>query len=463
MLFRSLLMPITLILEPTTAFITFGGIYYGAMFGGSTAAILLRMPGEGTSVITVLDGNAMARQGRGAAALATAAIGSFVAGVLGTLALAFSAGYLVQLALRFGPAEYFALMIVAFLSTSVLLGQSMVRGISALLFGVLLGLVGIDMQTGQARMTFGFTQLLDGVDLAVIAIGTIALGELIHAALHPEPMAQRTRTGSLWWPMNGEDFRRSWKPWLRGTAIGFPLGALPAGGGEIPTFLSYAAEKALSKRPEEFGNGAIEGVAGPEAANNASTAGVLLPLLSLGLPTSATAAIILVAFQSYGIQPGPFLLTEQSSLVWGMIASLLLGNLALLILNLPLAGLWAKILDIPHPPLYAGIAVISTISIFAMSQSEFDLVMLFGFGIIGYGMKRFGFPTSPLVVGLILGPLAEQQFRRAMTLSGGDPMTFLEHPISAGILIVAALLVIASVALKRNRKTAAALSSESGV
>ncbi|HKG75197.1 MAG TPA: tripartite tricarboxylate transporter permease, partial [Aestuariivirgaceae bacterium] len=350
----ALLLPLTSHLDPTGAFIMFAGLYYGAMYGSSTTSILLNTPGESGSIITSVEGNQMAKRGRGAAALATAAIGSFVAGTIGTILLTFLAPLAIKLALKFGPAEYFALMVLAFVTVTGLLGESRVRGLISLFIGLAVGLVGIDTLTGQARFAFGMPQLLDGIDIVVVAVGLFAVGEALYIASRPALASAKIEAvkGSLW--MSREDWRRSWRPWLRGTALGFPFGALPAGGTEIPTFLSYTLEKKLSPRPEEFGRGAIEGVAGPEAANNAAVAGVLVPLLTLGLPTSATAAIMLAAFQQYGLHPGPLLFTGQSQLVWGLIASLYIGNAMLLVLNLPLVGVWVRLLSIPAPLLYGG-------------------------------------------------------------------------------------------------------------
>ena len=334
----ALLLPLTYKVDATAAFILFAGIYYGAMYGGSTTSILLNTPGESATIVTALEGNKMARRGRAGAALATAAIGSFVAGTIGTIGITFLAEPVVNFALKFGPAEYFSLMVLAFVTVSAVLGNSAVRGLVSLAVGIFLGLIGIDLQTGQPRFTFGLTELLDGINVIVVAVGLFAVGETLYLACFKrqadgEVLAVKD---SIW--MSREDWARSWKPWLRGSAIGFPIGAMPAGGAEVPTFLSYFIEKRLSQKPEEFGHGAIEGVAGPEAANNASAAGVLVPMLALGLPTSATAAIMLSAFQSYGIKPGPLLLQQQSALVWGLIASLYIGNVMLLVLNLPLVG-----------------------------------------------------------------------------------------------------------------------------
>ncbi|WP_373505482.1 tripartite tricarboxylate transporter permease [Aestuariivirga sp.] len=438
----ALLLPVTRNLDPTGAFIMFAGLYYGAMYGSSTTSILLNTPGESGSIMTAVEGNLMARKGRGAAALSTAAIGSFVAGTLGTLMLTFLAPVFVKMALLFGPAEYFALMVLAFTTVSVLLGASLSRGVSSLFLGLAFGLVGTDILTGQPRLYFGYPSLLRGIDIVVVAVGLFAVGEALFMASqrHLREAVILPIKGSLF--MTAEDWRRSWKPWLRGTALGFPFGALPAGGTEIPTFLSYFLEKKLAKKPEEFGQGAIEGVAGPEAANNAAVAGVLVPLLALGLPTSATAAILLAAFEQYNLQPGPLLFSGSSTLVWGLIASLYIGNVMLLVLNLPLVGLWVKLLSIPQPLLYGGILVFSTLGVYSLSNSPFDLVLLFIVGIIGFLMRRHDFPVAPCIIGLILGPIAEAQFRRALSISQGDPSVFVTHPISAVLLLLATLVVV---------------------
>jgi putative tricarboxylic transport membrane protein len=450
----ALLLPVTYNLDPTSAFIMFAGIYYGAMYGGSTTSILLNTPGESGSIVTAIDGHAMARAGRGAQALATAAIGSFVAGTIATLALTFVAPLLVRLALLFGPAEYFALMVLALTTVTAVLGDSLVRGLAALFFGLALGLVGIDLQTGQARFTLGIPELLDGIDVVVVAVGLFAIGETLYnaARFRFETEEIYALRGSVW--MSREDWRRSWKPWLRGTFLGFPIGALPAGGSEIPTFLSYLTEKRLSRHPEQFGKGAIEAVAGPEAANNAAVAGTLAPLLSLGLPTSATAAILLAAFQQYGLQPGPLLFEGNPELVWGMIASLYIGNVLLLLLNLPLAGVWVRLLHIPRPWLYGGILVFATLGAYSLNNNVVDLVILWIIGLIGFGMRVLDVPIAPAVVGLILGPLAEQQFRRALSISQGDPSVFFTHPLSLALLVVAALLVVVPVILRRRARKA---------
>jgi putative tricarboxylic transport membrane protein len=446
----ALLLPVTFRVEPVSAFIMFAGIYSGAMYGGSTTSILMNTPGESGSMITALDGYAMARSGRASAALATAALGSFVAGTIGTVGLTFLAPLLVTLALSFGPAEYFALIVLAFTTISAVLGASPLRGFISLFLGLAFGLIGIDLQTGQARYTYGVPQLLDGIDVVVIVVGLFAIGETLFAATSVRK-GDVVRSVKGWTWMTREDWRRSWKSWLRGTLIGFPIGALPVGGAEIPTFLSYWLEKRLSPRPNEFGHGAIEGVAGPEAANNAAAAGVLIPLLTFGLPTSATAAILLAAFQQHNLQPGPLLFETDPGLVWGLIASLYLGNVMLLVLNLPLAPVWAKLLDIPQPLLYGGIVMFATVGTYSLSNSVFDVGLVYVIGLIGFLMRRFGFPIAPVIIGAILGPMAEQQFRRALAIAQGDGWVFVSRPVSALLLGVACLVLALPLMLRTAR------------
>jgi putative tricarboxylic transport membrane protein len=447
----AMLLPLTVKLDPTGALIMFAGIYYGAMYGGSTTTILLNTPGESASIATALEGNLMAKEGRAGPALATSAIGSFVAGTIATFLVTLLAPLVIELALKFGPAEYFALMVFAFTTVSAVIGSSTVRGLTSLFLGLLFGIVGIDSQTGQSRFAFGVPELLDGIDVVVLAVGLFAVGEALYVAAYSSRLEERIEKlkGSLW--MSKQDWRRSFPAWLRATFIGFPFGSIPAGGAEIPTFLSYATEKRLTKYPHEFGNGAIEGVAGPEAANNASVTGALVPLLTLGIPTSATAAVLLSAFQNYGIQPGPLLFQTQADLVWGLIASLYIGNVLLLILNLPLVGIWVKVLAIPRPLLYGGILVFATLGAYSLHQSVVDLAILHVFGLIGFVMRRWDIPVAPAVIGLILGPLAETQFRRALAISQGDPSVFITQPISATVLAISALLLIVPLFVKKKR------------
>ena len=399
----AVLLPVTFALDPVSAFIMFGGIYYGAMYGGSTTSILLNTPGEAGAIATAIDGHAMAQQGRGSAALATAALGSFVAGTLATAALTLFAAPLASVALRFGPAEYFALIALAFTTVTSLLGASVVRGLFSLFLGLVLGLIGIDPLTGAARFSFGIPQLLDGIDVVILVIGLFAVGETMYQAWRggEQPSVRLQDFGG----MSRDDWRRSWKPWLRGTAIGFPLGIVPCGGSEIPTFLSYTTEKRLSDDPSRFGHGAIEGVAGPEAANNAAAAGVLVPLLTLGLPASATAAVLLTAFQQYGLQPGPLL--------------------------------------------FGGILVLASLGAYSLNRSMLDLGLLYVVGAVACAMRVYDVPLVPAVLGLVLGPLAEQHFRRAVAISEGDLTVFLTRPISA-VLLGAALVILAGPRLLRR-------------
>jgi putative tricarboxylic transport membrane protein len=437
----ALLLPVTYNLEPVGAFIMFAGIYYGGMYGGSTTSILLNTPGESASVVTAIEGNQMAKRGRAAQALATAAIGSFVAGTIGTLGVVFFAPYVVDIALKMGAPDYFALMVLAFIAVTSVLGASRVRGFASLAVGLLIGIVGIDAVTGQQRLTFGVPQLADGIDVVVVAVGLFAVGEALWVAAHlRRNPAEVIPVGRA--RMDREDFRRSWKPWLRGTALGFPFGAMPAGGAEIPTFLSYVTEKRLSKHPEEFGKGAIEGVAGPEATNNASAAGTLVPLLALGLPTSAIAAVLLAAFQGFGIQPGPLLFENEPELVWGLLASLLIGNALLLVLNLPLAPFWAKLLKTPRPYLYAGILFFASLGAYAVNVAVVDLVVLFVLGVLGFMMRRYGLPVVPAVIGVILGPRAEVQLRRALQISDGELSGLYNTWFSKSVYVLVALIVL---------------------
>src|SRR4029434_4884202 len=396
--------------------IMFAGIYYGAMYGGSTTTILLNTPGESASIATALEGNLMAKNGRAGPALATSAIGSFVAGTIATVLVTMLAPLVIEVALKFGPAEYFALMIFAFTTVSAVIGSSTVRGLTSLFLGLFLGTIGIDGQTGQSRFAFGVPELLDGIDVVVLAVGLFAVGEALYVAAYSSRLEEKMEQlkGSLW--MSKTDWQRSWPAWLRATAIGFPFGTIPAGGSEIPTFLSYATEKKLSKHKEDFGTtGAIEGVAGPEAANNAAITATLIPLLTLGIPTSNTRAILRGAFQNYGINPGPQLFDTNAALVWALIASLYIGNVMLLVLNLPLVGMWVKLLKIPKAQLYAGILIFATVGVYGMRQSAFDLFLMYAVGVLGVLMRRFDLPTAPVIVGLILGPLAEAQMRNALS------------------------------------------------
>ena len=439
----AMLLPITVKVEATASMIFFAGIYYGAMYGGSTTSILLNTPGETASMVTAMEGNKMAKSGRAGAALATAAIGSFVAGTIATVIVTLFAPIVAEQAVKLGPPEYFMLMLLAFTTVSAVLGKSTVRGLTALFLGLAAGLVGLDQISAQARYTGGVPELLDGIEIVLVAVGLFAVAEALYAVLYEGQQVEAQNKLSKV-HMTAKDWRRSWPAWLRGTAIGVPFGCIPAGGTEIPTFLSYATEKKLAKDNSEFGNqGAIEGVAGPEAANNATVTAAMIPLLTLGIPTSNTTAILLGAFQNYGIQPGPQLFTTSSTLVWALIASLYIGNVMLLVLNLPLVGLWVKLLKIPKPYLYAGILIFATVGVYAMRQSAFDLFLLYAIGVLGVVMRRFDFPTAPVIVGMILGPLAEAQLRNAMSIGEGSAMVFVQRPVSLILIfVVIAVLVL---------------------
>lgn len=438
----ALLLPVTYSVGVDSAIIMFAGIYYGGMYGGSTTSILLNTPGESSSVITAIEGNKMAKSGRAAQALATAAIGSFVAGTIGTVLLWILVPRVADVVVKLGAPSYFAVMVLAFFAVTMVLGSSKLRGFISLFLGLTIALVGT--ATGEPRLTFGNAQLADGIDVVVVAVGIFAIGEALWVAAHlrRKPL-EIIPVGQPW--MSRSDWKRSWKPWLRGTALGFPFGAVPAGGAEVPTFLSYAAEQRLSRHPEEFGKGAIEGVAGPEAANNASAAGTLLPLLTLGLPTTATATIMLVALQSYGIQPGPQLLDNEPGLVWGLLASLVIANALLLVINLPMAPLWAKLLQIPRPQLYAGILFFATLGAYTANFEAFDLLLLVLLGLLGLAMRRFGLPVLPLIVGVILGPAMELQLTQALQISQGDLSTLWSEPVAVAVYAAIGLMLLAMV------------------
>ncbi len=451
----AMLLPITAQVEPTASMIFFAGIYYGAMYGGSTTSILLNTPGETGTMVTALEGFKMAKSGRAGAALATSAIGSFVAGTIATVLVTLFAPFVATHAVKLGPPEYFMLMLLAFTTVSAVLGKSTLRGITALFIGLAVGLVGLDQITGQVRYTGGIPEFMDGIEVVLVAVGLFAVGECLYTAVYEgRSTAQMNSMNRV--HMTRDQWRRSWPAWLRGTALGFPFGTIPAGGTEIPTFLSYGVERKLSKHPEEFGTtGAIEGVAGPEAANNAAVTATLVPLLTLGIPTSVTAAILLSALQNYGINAGPQLFQTSSALVWALIASLYIGNVMLLVLNLPLVGLWVKLLKIPRPQLYAGILIFATIGVYGMRQSAFDLFLMLGIGLLGVLMRRFDFPTAPVIVGMILGPLAEAQMRNALSIGEGKWSVFVERPASLTLLVVIVAVLVLPRLMKLLRRQAA--------
>lgn len=453
----AMLLPITTKVDATASMIFFAGIYYGAMYGGSTTSILLNTPGETSSMVTAMEGNKMAKSGRAGAALATSAIGSFIAGTIATIVVTMFAPVVAEYAVKLGPPEYFCLMLLAFTTVSAVLGQSTLRGLTALFIGLAIGLVGMDQITGQARYTGNMPELLDGIEIVLVAVGLFAVSEALHFVLF-EGKVVETENKMSRVSMTVSDWKRSIPAWIRGTAIGAPFGCIPAGGTEIPTFLSYATEKKLAKGENlaEFGTkGAIEGVAGPEAANNATVTTALIPLLTLGIPVSNTTAVLLGAFQNYGIQPGPQLFSSSSALVWALIASLYIGNIMLLVLNLPMVGLWVKLLKVPKAQLYAGILIFATVGTYGMRQSAFDLVLLYAVGVLGLVMRRFSFPTAPVIVGMILGPLAEAQLRNAMSIGEGSAMIFLQRPMSVFLLVVVATVLVLPRMLKRMQSKAA--------
>ncbi|WP_059410952.1 tripartite tricarboxylate transporter permease [Cupriavidus basilensis] len=437
----AMLLPLTTKVEPTAALIMFAGIYYGAMYGGSTTSILMNTPGESSTMVTAMEGNLMAKSGRAGPALATAAIGSFAAGTIATVLLSMFAPVAADVALQFGPGEYFMIMLLAFTTVSAVLGSSLLRGMTSLFLGLGIGLIGMDSLSGQTRYSMDVQELYDGIDIVVVAVGLFAVGEALFNAFFPQPDGSFNKLSSVM--MTRSDWKRSVPAWIRGTLIGFPFGLIPAGGAEIPTFLSYATEKKLSRHKDEFGTvGAIEGVAGPEAANNAAVTATLAPLLTLGIPTSNTTAILLAAFQNYNLQPGPMLFQTSGDLVWGLLASLYIGNVMLLVLNLPAIGLWVRMLRIPTPLLYGGILIFAGLGAYGIRQSWFDLLLLFVIGVLGMAMRRFDFPTAPVIVGMILGPIAEKQLRNALSISQGDWSIFVTQPISATILAMTVAVVV---------------------
>lgn len=456
----AVLLPLTFGLPPEAAMIMLAGIYYGAAYGGSTTAILVNLPGESSAAVTCIDGYQMARKGRAGPALAIAAIGSFVAGCVGTVLLAVLAPPLTDLALAFGAPEFFSLIVLALIATGVLVHGSMLNGIAVAFLGVLFGLVGVDINTGADRYTFGVPGLAEGVPFVVVAMGLFAFAEIIRNLEHNE---RRDVYGSKITGLmpTRADLARSIKPILRGTAVGSFFGILPGAGQTIASFGAYAVEKKISKTPEEFGKGAIEGVAGPEAANNASAQCAFIPTLTLGIPGSGTMALMLGALMIQGITPGPQILTNHPQLFWGLIASMWIGNLMLVILNLPLVGLWVSMLKIPYRWLYPIILVFSCIGIFTVSHSAVDIWMMVVFGILGYVFMKLDLEPAPFILGFLLGPMLEENFRRAMLLSRGDFSIFVTHPTSAGFLLAAlGLLILMIVPAIRKRKDQAVLEGD---
>jgi TctA family transporter len=437
----SILLPITFTLPPQAAMIMLAGIYYGAQYGGSTTAILVNLPGESASVVTAIDGYQMARQGKAGLALATAALASFAAGTFATFVIATAAPALAEVALEFGPADYFSLMVFGLVAAVILAHGSAVKAIGMILTGILLGTIGIDVNTSVPRFTFGIAEFGDGIDFAVIAMGIFGIGETIaNLTRSPESRGYMQNYKGLW--PSTQDLKSIVRPASRGMLLGSGLGILPGGGPVLSAFSAYALEKKLSKSPERFGRGAIEGVAGPEAANNAAAQASFIPMLTLGLPSNAVMALMIGALMMQGIYPGPALMRDKPELFWGVIASMWVGNLMLVILNLPLVGIWARLLTIPYRFLYPAILLICCIGVFSIKNNPFDVVLATIFGLVGYILYRLRCEPAPLLLGFILGPLIEESMRRALLISHGDFTVFVQRPISATFLVLALLLVI---------------------
>ena len=454
----ALLLPMTFALEPTAAFIMFSGVYFGGLFGDSTMAILMNTPGQASAIASTIEGHRMAQDGRAAQALATAALGAFIGGMVASVCVVFLAPVLAEFSTSFGPAEYFALALFAFVATSSVVADSVLRGLASLVLGLGIAVVGIDAVTGTERFTMGSPQLFDGIPLVTVTVAILALGEVFHVASRVrrehEDLRIR-RTGRPW--LSGAEFREAAPAWLRGTAIGLPFGIVPVGGSEVPTFLAYSAERRLDRRRAhpQFGRGAIRGLAAPEAAGNSTTGMAMGALLTLGLPVSATAAIMLAAFRQYGLQPGPLLFDRSPDLVWALLASFFIAMVVLLAINLPFAQLWAKLLLIPQHYLYAGITLFCGLGIYATTGAVFDLLMLLALGVLGFLMRRYGYPLAPLMIGMVLGPLAETSLRDALLSSVGDPTILVSSPITwviYGILAVVLAFSVRAAVVSRTRR-----------
>ncbi|KRW97620.1 tripartite tricarboxylate transporter permease [Paracoccus sp. MKU1] len=449
----AMLLPITLSLSPETSLIMLAGIYYGAQYGGSTTAILINLPGESSSAVTALDGYQMARQGRAGTALATAALSSFLAGTIATLIVAMLAPPLTAVALRFGSAEYFSLMVLGLAASIVLASGEVIKTIAMVSLGLIFGLVGTDINTGEMRFTLGRPELADGLNFVAVAVGLFGIAEILRNLEHSVIRTAVVRHVSGLWPRR-EDLRAMLKPAVRGTFLGSALGVLPGGGAILASFASYALEKKLSPNSERFGQGAIEGVAGPEAANNAGAQTSFIPMLTLGVPANPVMALMIGAMIIQGIVPGPQVATEQPVLFWGLIASMWIGNLLLVVLNLPLIGLWVKLLTVPYGILFPAILAFASIGVFSVNSNAFDLYVMASFGIFGYILAKLHFEPAPMLLGFVLGPLLEEHLRRAMILSHGDMSVFVTRPISAALLITAALVLavafLPSIAKRRD-------------
>ena len=451
----AMLLPITYALPPVSALIMLSGIYYGAQYGGSTTAILVNLPGEASSVVTCLDGYQMARQGRAGTALAVAAIGSFIAGTFATLLVAAFAPPLAEVALKFGPAEYFSLMVLGLIAAVVLASGSLVKAIAMIVLGLLLGIVGTDVNSGMARFSFGLPELTDGIGFVVVAMGLFGFAEIIVNLEHTEKREVFTdKVSNLM--LSWKDFKSALPAMLRGTGIGSALGILPGGGALLGAFAAYTVEKKIAKDPSRFGKGAIEGVAGPESANNAGAQTSFIPLLTLGIPPNAVMALMVGAMTIHSIQPGPQVMTSNPQLFWGLIASMWIGNLMLVVLNLPLIGIWIKLLSVPYRLLYPAILLFCCIGVYSLQNNIFDVMMTVVFGFIGWIFVKLECEPAPLLLGFVLGPMMEENLRRALLLSRGDPTVFFTRPISAVMLSIAAvlLLIIVAPSIRKKREEA---------
>ncbi|HSO59718.1 MAG TPA: tripartite tricarboxylate transporter permease [Desulfobacterales bacterium] len=448
----AMLTPITYSLPPVGALIMLAGIYYGAQYGGSTTAILVNLPGETSAVVTCIDGYQMARQGRAGPALGIAAIGSFFAGTACTFIIALFGPSIAELALEFGPTEYFSLMLMGLVTAAMLAQGDMVKSLAMVTVGLLLGTVGTDVNSGWRRFSFDIAELADGIGFVVLAVGVFALGEIVaNLGSSDKRTIFTSKVGRLF--PSKSDLIRSAGPILRGTLLGAFFGVLPGTGPSIASFSSYMVEKKVSKDPSRFGHGAIEGVAGPESANNADAQCKFIPMLTLGIPASGTMALMLGALMIHGIAPGPTVMTQKPDLFWGLIVSMWIGNLMLVVLNLPLIGLWVSLLKVPYRLLYPAIIVFSCIGIYSLNNNPFELYLAALFGIIGFAWMKFGCPPAPMLLGFVLGPMMEENLRRALLLSRGDPMVFLTQPISLGFLIITALIAVTMLlpALRKRR------------
>lgn len=438
----AMLLPLTFHLEPTSGLIMLAGIFYGAQYGGSTTAILVNLPGETSSVMTTIDGYQMALQGRAGSALAIAALGSFFAGCFTTAIIATFAPPLALVGQSFGSPEYFSLMTLGLISAVVLARGSVVKAIAMIVLGLLLGLIGTDGNTGGQRFTFGIRELFDGIDVATLAIGVFGVGEIIsNLSRPPETRSLVQQKITRLWPTL-EDFRLAWPAVLRGTGLGTILGVLPGGGASLSSFAAYALEKKVARDPSRFGRGAVEGVAGPEAANNAGAQSSFIPMLTLGIPGNAVMALMIGALMIHGIEPGPQVITERPTLFWGMIASMWIGNLMLVVINLPLIGIWVQLLKVPYRFLYLSILLFCGIGVYTVNNSTSAVLLAAIFGVAGFIFMKLECEPAPMVLGFVLGPLMEDNLRRAMTISGGDPMIFISRPISLGLLVAAAVLLV---------------------